>query len=278
MTLQQVQSLAPTEKLPPPAEPDASLDAAESHSDSDPPVEAAAPVDALASVEQPQKSKRQRKRDRRAKKAAKAEQQAAAAPVEAVEQQAATAPVEEPAAAPIEAMEPQAEVTAEPQSEVTAAPVEALQHSEEAAPAVAEEPRAAVATATEAELDDLATRDTVIEAVERREKPRVAVSVGVGFRSDSNFYTGFTEDISEGGLFIATHMLRPIGSELQIICALPTGPEISVRGIVRWLRDPHDYITEAPPGMGVQFQDLAPEDLARIKAFVAVREPLFYEA
>lgn len=114
--------------------------------------------------------------------------------------------------------------------------------------------------------------------VERRAAPRVDLNVGIGFRSDSNFYTGFTSDLSEGGLFVATHMLQPIGSELTLTFALPTGSEISVRGTVRWLRDTHDYSAATPPGMGIQFHALRVEDLERIREFVALREPLFYVA
>jgi uncharacterized protein (TIGR02266 family) len=113
---------------------------------------------------------------------------------------------------------------------------------------------------------------------ERRDAQRVDLNVGVGFRSDSNFYTGFTQDISEGGLFVATHMLQPIGAEITLTFALPTGPEISARCIVRWQRDPHEHNALTPPGMGVQFQDLADADLERIQQFVAMREPLFFEA
>jgi len=115
-----------------------------------------------------------------------------------------------------------------------------------------------------------------VHGVERRAAQRVDLNVGIGFRSDSNFYTGFTADISEGGLFVATHMLQPIGAELTLTFALPTGPEISVRGIVRWLRDTHDYNPAIPPGMGVQFQGIANADADRIREFVALREPLFF--
>ena len=101
-------------------------------------------------------------------------------------------------------------------------------------------------------------------------------NVGIGFRRDSNFYTGFTADISEGGLFVATHMLQRIGAELTLTFALPTGPEISVRGVVRWSRDAHDYNSAIPPGMGVQFQGIPVEDAARIRELVALREPLFF--
>ena len=120
--------------------------------------------------------------------------------------------------------------------------------------------------------------NTATAIVERRVAPRVELHVGVGFRSGPSFYTGFTSDLSEGGLFVATHMLQAIGSELALTFALPTGPEISVRGIVRWVRDTHDYNSATPPGMGVQFQAIKPEDLERIREFVAIREPMFFEA
>jgi uncharacterized protein (TIGR02266 family) len=114
--------------------------------------------------------------------------------------------------------------------------------------------------------------------VERRAAPRLDLSVGVGFRSESRFYTGFTSDLSEGGLFVATHMLQPLGSELSLTFALPTGPEISVRGIVRWVRDTRDDDSATPPGMGVQLHALRFEDLERIRELVALRKPTFFEA
>lgn len=114
--------------------------------------------------------------------------------------------------------------------------------------------------------------------VERREVTRVELCVGVGFLSDTNFYTGFTSNISEGGLFVATHMLQPVGSIITVTFALPGGAEITTRGIVRWVRDPSREDDSATPGMGVQFVGLREFDRARIRRFVSVREPMFYEA
>lgn len=114
--------------------------------------------------------------------------------------------------------------------------------------------------------------------IERRASPRVELNVGVGFRSDTNFYTGFTCDVSDGGLFVATHMLQPIGTSLTLTFALPTGHEIVTQGVVRWLRDPRDESGDAVPGMGVQFENLSDLDEHAIHEFMALREPLFYEA
>jgi len=112
--------------------------------------------------------------------------------------------------------------------------------------------------------------------IERRASPRVELNVGVGFRSDTNFYTGFTCDLSEGGLFVATHMLLPIGTSLTLTFALPAGPEIVARGVVRWLRDPRDDSAEAVRGMGIQFESINRDDELLIREFMALREPLFY--
>jgi uncharacterized protein (TIGR02266 family) len=113
---------------------------------------------------------------------------------------------------------------------------------------------------------------------DRRTAPRKELHAEIGFRSDTNFYVGFTEDISEGGLFVATHMLRPVGEELELCFTLPNGHEVKLAGVVRWLRDPYDYSDEARPGMGVQFREVRGDDLAMIREFVALRDPMFFEA
>ena len=113
-------------------------------------------------------------------------------------------------------------------------------------------------------------------APERRGRPRIDLHVGIGFHNGSRFYTGFTADISEGGLFVASHMLQPVGSELTLTFALPSGPEISVRAAVRWAHDTDEYDPANPPGMGVQFLNLGSADAERIAELVALRPPVFF--
>ncbi|MEM6955551.1 MAG: TIGR02266 family protein [Myxococcota bacterium] len=110
----------------------------------------------------------------------------------------------------------------------------------------------------------------------RRTAERVNVAVEVGVYSDSNFYTGFTEDVSEGGLFVATYELLPIGTEMELEFGLPGGAEFKLTGVVRWLRDPILSDDGPFPGMGVQFINLTPDDKVLIQEFVQSREPLFY--
>jgi uncharacterized protein (TIGR02266 family) len=107
--------------------------------------------------------------------------------------------------------------------------------------------------------------------------PRLGIQIEVGFLGHDNFYTGFTEDISEGGLFIATYALLPIGTEIDLDFVLPEGSEVHARCVVRWIRDPRNTDADTPPGMGLQFLELSQANQQRIEAFTKHREPLFYE-
>jgi uncharacterized protein (TIGR02266 family) len=111
----------------------------------------------------------------------------------------------------------------------------------------------------------------------RRSVQRFSIETEIGFQSDSNFYTGFTEDVSEGGLFVATYDRKPIGSKLCVNFTLPDGHLVSTEGTVRWVRDYNQSTPNLTPGMGVQFTGLAGEDRDRINGFLHMREPMFYE-
>lgn len=114
---------------------------------------------------------------------------------------------------------------------------------------------------------------------ERRRYERHSLTAEVGLRSESNFYTGFSDDVSEGGLFIATYALLPVGAKVEVSFWLPSGHEIVTVAEVRWVRDPrrsdeHGHIT---PGMGVRFTELSPEHLGAIRVFMDLRPPMFYD-
>ena len=86
-------------------------------------------------------------------------------------------------------------------------------------------------------------------------------------------------NISEGGVFIATHRMAPVGSTIVLHMLLPFEQEAIVTlGDVRWLREQADEETGAVPGFGVEFVGLSADALARIRRFVAaVMEPLVIE-
>lgn len=110
---------------------------------------------------------------------------------------------------------------------------------------------------------------------ERRTHPRMPVQADVSLYSDTNFWSGFTEDVSEGGLFVASWELHPIGTQVDVALELPTGHEIKTRGEVRWIREATD---DGPrPGMGIRFLALDAADLRAIQTFVKHRAPLFWD-
>ncbi|MBN1772714.1 MAG: TIGR02266 family protein [Deltaproteobacteria bacterium] len=111
----------------------------------------------------------------------------------------------------------------------------------------------------------------------RRTARRLPLDVDIGFQSETNFYVGFSEDISEGGLFVATYDFLPLGSRLAVNFTLPDGHVVRAESEVRWVREHNPRTPEMMPGMGVQFLDLTGEDRSAVERFLRRRAPLFHE-
>ncbi|HEY8942932.1 MAG TPA: TIGR02266 family protein [Polyangiaceae bacterium] len=109
-----------------------------------------------------------------------------------------------------------------------------------------------------------------------REHLRYKVDLDVSLGSDHNFYSGFAENLSVGGVFIATHLLRPVGERVEICIHLPDGSEIRAHGEVRWVRV-FNADSDTPPGIGVRFSELEPGSERAIERFLHEREPIFFD-
>ena len=115
-------------------------------------------------------------------------------------------------------------------------------------------------------------------ADDRRQQPRFAVAVQVTMDSEHNFYTGLTQDLSSGGLFVATHNIRPIGEQVHLHFTLPTSRDpIEAMTEVRWVRPEAVRGGGGEPGMGLMFCELTPQAKAAIHAFLDQRDSLFYD-
>jgi uncharacterized protein (TIGR02266 family) len=112
---------------------------------------------------------------------------------------------------------------------------------------------------------------------ERRRHTRVELETDVTFDGPTNFYTGFSEDISSGGLFISTYNIRPIGTKIEVSFTMPNGHIVNARGEVRWVFNPIELDEDARPGMGVMFEELLPEDRRAVDEFIKKRAPIFYD-
>lgn len=96
-------------------------------------------------------------------------------------------------------------------------------------------------------------------------------------QSDTQFYTGLSGRIDEGGIFIATFDIKPINSKIAVSFSLPSGEAIVTKGFVRWVREYNPANPDLVPGMGVGFTDLKPEDRKAIERYLEHRAPLFYD-
>lgn len=112
---------------------------------------------------------------------------------------------------------------------------------------------------------------------ESRRARRVRLERTVDLSSDDNFFVGFANDISVGGLFVATSDPPPRGALVELVFTLPDGTRIEAEGEVRWTREYDDRAPYVFPGAGIQFKRLPPAALTAIGRFVQEREAMFYD-
>lgn len=131
-----------------------------------------------------------------------------------------------------------------------------------------------VAASSEAPMSDRRPPQAVVSdpppsADERRAAPRVRFErpVHVSRASDDNFYAGILQDISTGGVFVATAEPLPVGLRLQFELAIDEDPPVPLVGEVRWARTA-EVVGEGEVGVGLAFIGLPPAVRARIERFV----------
>lgn len=103
-----------------------------------------------------------------------------------------------------------------------------------------------------------------------RVQPRVEARLKVHYGPLRNLLTGYSVNLSSGGLFLETE--QPLAEEtpLAIEFFLPeSGRIIRCRGRVAWINRPDNPVKpHFPAGMGLQFLDLSFEDMGEIRDFV----------
>jgi uncharacterized protein (TIGR02266 family) len=101
---------------------------------------------------------------------------------------------------------------------------------------------------------------------ERRRSNRAEFIVRVGYATVDEFFSDFSRDINEGGLFIETDFPCPVGTEISLSFQLP-GTEECMDTTGRVVRVTRDRGSE-PAGMGIEFDSLNPEFRDRIDSLV----------
>jgi uncharacterized protein (TIGR02266 family) len=90
-----------------------------------------------------------------------------------------------------------------------------------------------------------------------REYDRIPYSVQVEFRTASSFLVAYSVNLSRGGMFIETDAEVPIGVLLSLDLMVPGTDLLHLVGVVAWRRGYES--TDGPPGVGIEFQDAAPQ-------------------
>jgi hypothetical protein len=121
-----------------------------------------------------------------------------------------------------------------------------------------------------------APRDVPLD-VPPRQGPVAHVEANVGATTESNFYMGFSGQLTDGGVFLATYDVLPRNSWANVLVTLPGGFEFRCEAWVRFVRDPLDFSSGAEPGMGLQFGHLSEEAKQLILRFIRKRPPLFFD-
>ena len=106
---------------------------------------------------------------------------------------------------------------------------------------------------------------------------RLPAEANIGATTESNFFVGFSGEISEGGVFLATYDTFPVGTLVNLLVTLPGGFEVRVPGHVRFVRDPMDLTAESEPGMGIAFEQLQADSRELVLRFIRKRPPMFYD-
>ena len=114
--------------------------------------------------------------------------------------------------------------------------------------------------------------------IEKRKNPRIELELSVSFAlsngSANDFFPGIMQDISTGGVFIATKEMLPIGTRIRL-SFLMERRQISGHAEVRWLRKPSSALPAGvDPGMGLLFVDLSPEDRETIEFYIRQNHPV----
>jgi uncharacterized protein (TIGR02266 family) len=105
----------------------------------------------------------------------------------------------------------------------------------------------------------------------------IEIEANIGASTETNFFVGFSGEIAEGGVFIATYTILERSTPVNVLLTLPGGFEMQLAGMVNFVRDPMDFSSSSEPGIGVRFENVTDEQRQLMLRFIAKRAPIFYD-
>jgi len=101
--------------------------------------------------------------------------------------------------------------------------------------------------------------------MDKRERPRILISLEITYESGDEFLSSFLTDISGGGVFIGTSNPMKVNTRLKVCFHVPGISEsLLATGTVAWARDSEGSDN---PGMGVRFDEMEPGDQEKLDRF-----------
>lgn len=125
---------------------------------------------------------------------------------------------------------------------------------------------------------DLAQRvyESLMVAIEKIDVPRgtkrryvrVPFRKKVRVRHDGRNHELLSDNISEGGMYIRTDDPFPAGSRIEIALPLEGESLIHVTGVVLYKKEPLGKASKLPPGMAVEFKQVAEKDIRILREYI----------
>ena len=107
--------------------------------------------------------------------------------------------------------------------------------------------------------------DSEVDSVQdRRIAERVPVTWSVDCETDDTFLYASITNISELGIFVATHEPLEIGTRLTLRFAPPGHESFVLQGVVQWINPVRVLAENRNPGMGIRFVDITADDRERL--------------
>ena len=104
----------------------------------------------------------------------------------------------------------------------------------------------------------------------KRKEERARVKIRISFKKASDFFRAYIGNLSGGGLFIKTTKSLQVGTISDLEFTLPDSNQvICTTGKVAWTRSKDMSTEKIPPGMGIQFIDMNPEDKRLLQNYIA---------
>ena len=101
---------------------------------------------------------------------------------------------------------------------------------------------------------------------ERRRSSREELKIPVDYSSVDAFFSEFSQNINEGGMFIEMEHPAELGTPVQLQFRLPSEPTpLRVEGRVAWVSEDKP---DSPSGVGIEFQNLSAETRQTINRIV----------